>query len=441
MKCTVKNIKKQLKKSISEVSSDYWKYVKNPSKDFSRNRKLSFEKMIRSILAFGGEDLKCEMMDFFGFDVDIPTVSAFVQKRSKISYTAFEKIFHDLLASCEINKTYKGYRLIAVDGSDLHTPTNPFETESYYPGTNGQKHYNLMHLNAMYDVMTNLYVDALVQTSRKANEYKAFVTMVDRDVSPLPTIYIADRGYESYNNLAHVQEKGQKFLIRAKDCRENGNITRGLELPIDDEFDVSIDLALTRKNSEKARNDKNLRCISHTTTFDYLPEKSKRNEEMTPYILSCRFVRIKISEDNYETLITNIPSDHFSVSDLKQLYSMRWGIETSFRTLKRTQGLIYFHSKKAENILQEVFAKLIMYNFTEMITSHVVIKQKKRKFTYKVNFSAAIHICSEFFLKNISPQNVEALILKHLIPIRESKTNTCKPDRQRFSVSFLYRIA
>ena len=441
MKCTVKNIKKQLKKSISEVSNEYRKYVKNPSKDFSRNRKLSFEKMIRSILAFGGEDLKCEMLDFFGFDVNLPSVSAFVQKRSKISHTAFEKIYQDLLASCEIDKTYKGYRLIAIDGSDLHTPTNPNETESYYPGTNEQKHYNLMHLNAMYDIMTNLYVDALVQTSRKANEYKAFVTMVDRDISTLPTIYIADRGYESYNNLAHVQEKGQRFLIRAKDYRENGNITRGLDLPIDDEFDVSMDLALTRKNSEKARKDKNLRCISHTTTFDYLPEKSKRNEEMTPYILSCRFVRIKISEDNYEMLITNISPDEFSASDLKQLYSMRWGIETSFRTLKRTQGLIYFHSKKAENILQEVFAKLIMYNFTEMITSHVVIKQKKRKLTYKVNFSAAIHICSEFFLKNISPQNVEALILKHLIPIRESKPNTCKPDRQRFSVSFLYRIA
>ena len=78
MKCTVKNIKKQLKKSISEVSNEYRKYVKNPSKDFSRNRKLSFEKMIRSILAFGGEDLKCEMLDFFGFDVNLPSVSAFV---------------------------------------------------------------------------------------------------------------------------------------------------------------------------------------------------------------------------------------------------------------------------------------------------------------------------------------------------------------------------
>jgi len=411
MKYTVKNIKKQLKNSISEVSSDYWKYVKNPSKDFSRNRKLPFEKMIRSILSFGGKDLKCEMMDFFGFDVNLPTVSAFVQKRSRISYTAFEKIYHDLLSSCKINKTFKGYRLIAVDGSDLHTPTNPKETESYYPGTNGQKHYNLMHLNAMYDIMTNLYVDALVQTSRKANEYKAFVTMVDRDTSTLPTIYIADRGYESYNNLDHVQEKGQKFLIRAKDCRENGNITRGLGLPIDDEFDVSIDLTLTRKRSEKAKYDKNLRCLSPSTTFDYLPEKSKRKENMTPYILSCRFVRIKISEDNYEMLITNISPDEFSAIDLKQLYAMRRGIETSFRTLKRTQGLIYFHSKKAENILQEVFAKLIMYNFTEMITSHVVIKQKKRKFIYKVNFSAAIHICSEFLLKNISPQNVEALIL------------------------------
>ncbi len=41
--------------------------------------------------------------------------------------------------------------------------------------------------------------------------------MVDRYNSDTPTIFTTDRGYESYNNMAHVQEKGQKFLTRLKD--------------------------------------------------------------------------------------------------------------------------------------------------------------------------------------------------------------------------------
>ena len=64
-----------------------------------------------------------------------------------------------------------------------------------------------------------------------------------------------------------------------------------------------------------------------------------------------------------------------------QLYALRWGIETSFRDLKYTIGMLDFHSKKVMCIQQEIYAHLIMYNFAEMITSHVVIEKKQRKYT------------------------------------------------------------
>jgi len=70
--------------------------------------------------------------------------------------------------------------------------------------------------------------------------------------------------------------------------------------------------------------------------------------------LSFRIVRFKISDDSYETVITNLD---FPPDDLKLLYAMRWGIETSFRDLKYTIGLSAFHSKKVEHILQEIFAR------------------------------------------------------------------------------------
>ena len=88
--------------------------------------------------------------------------------------------------------------------------------------------------HAIYDLINNIFVDAFILVSKNGNEHKAFDSMVDRDISPISTIYIADRGYESYNNLAHIQEKGQKFLIRVKDLKSNG-IVSGLSLPTDDE--------------------------------------------------------------------------------------------------------------------------------------------------------------------------------------------------------------
>ena len=57
---------------------------------------------------------------------------------------------------------------------------------------------------------------------------------------------------------------------------------------------------------------------------------------------------------------TNLDAEQFPAEAVKKIYAMRWGIETSFRDLKYTVGLLHFHSKKAEYIIQEIFAKLTM---------------------------------------------------------------------------------
>ena len=261
--------------------------------------------------------------------------------------------------------------------------------------------------------------------------------MVDRDEASVPTIYIADRGYESYNNMAHVIEKEQKFLIRVRDSKSN-SLVSGLILPVQDEFDVQYRVGLTRKQTNQVKNSC-LKFVPHTSTFDYLPRTTKKAIPMQPYYLSFRVVRFKLTEDTYEVLLTTLTEDEFSVSELKELYAMRWGIETSFRDLKYSLALSYFHSKKTENILQEIFARLTMYNFAELITSHVVVKQKSRKHLYKINFASAVHICRNFFLKNISPSDVEALLLMHLLPVRQRSANL-RRGSPRAAPSFTYRI-
>nr|WP_283214804.1 transposase [Paenibacillus sp. HWE-109] len=118
--------------------------------------------------------------------------------------------------------------------------------------------------------------------------------------------------------------------------------------------------------------------------------------------------------------MTNLSAADFPPDKLESIYNMRWGIETSFRALKYTVGLTSFHAKKQEFIIQEIFARMIMYNFAEMMTSHVVISQMDKRHHYQVDFTVAVHVCRHFLRSkdNEPPPDVEALIHKNILPIQ-----------------------
>lgn len=135
-----------------------------------------------------------ELLDSFNCSIKTPSSSAFVQQRSKIDPSAFEYLFK-IVNSNSYKSNYKGYRLLAVDGSDIHIPNNHKDAESLQQSVNNAKSYNLLHLNAMYDICNRTYVDALIQKFHNSNEHSAFVDMVDRYDKTVPTVFIADRGY------------------------------------------------------------------------------------------------------------------------------------------------------------------------------------------------------------------------------------------------------
>lgn len=439
----IRTIKHSLIDSVKNVASRIHLFVGDPEKDFTRKRKLPPETLITLILSMGGGSLANELLDHFKCTLNTPSPSAFVQQRAKIKPDAFEELFRIFTRSAHFKRLWNGYRVIAADGSDICFSADESDIDSYYPEKKNQKSYNLLHLNAMYDLCENIYLDAVVQKLHNKNEHKAFVTMVDRHSDDVPSIFICDRGFESYNNMAHVQEKGDFFLIRIKDQSATG-MASGFDLPQKDEFDITIDLSLTRKQTNEAKElckDKNsYKFLSTNSTFDFLPKASRKCIEMKPYNLKFRIVRFKITDDIYETVVTNLDAEQFPPTELKELYNMRWGIETSFRALKYTIGLLYFHSKKADNVIQEIFARLTMYNYSELIISYVVIEQNNRKHDYKVNFAVAVHICRIYYLNNISPPDVEALISRHIIPIRKDRKQPRKMNNKT-SVSFTYRIS
>lgn len=438
-------LKTLLLRIVNTQKQDLTGLVSNPDIDFSRNRKIPYEKMILSLLTMEGTTLTNELLRQFGCDASTATSSAFVQQRKKILPLALEKLFQDFVSQTSQNDTYKGYRLLAVDGSDIQIPTNLEDIESLFITKEGAKPYNLLHLNALYNLLAHTYEDAIVFKRKEAFEKKALTEMVDRSTINEKAIVIMDRGYESYNVMAHIQEKGWFYLIRVKDFgKHKTGIIDGLELPNAEEFNECIDLNLTRKQTNEIKTlfkmKNKYRRIAHNKTFDYLPSTSKKSDATVLYHLPFRIVRFPISDDSYEVVVTNLDYEEFPPEELKKLYGMRWGIETSFRDLKYTVGLLHFHSKKVEYILQEIFASLIMYNFSELITSHVVIEKGNRKYDYKVNFSVSVHICREFLLKANIPPDIESLIARYITPIRPGRSRP-RDMKVKQAISFMYRVA
>jgi hypothetical protein len=430
---------------INKQKQDLTGLVCNPNVDFSRNRKIPYENMILSLLTMEGTTLTNELLRQFGCSATTATSSAFVQQRKKILPIALESLFHDFAAQTFREDNYNGYKLLAVDGSDIQIPTNLNDEHSLFITKEGVKPYNLLHLNALYNLLTHTYEDAIVFKRKEAFENKALTEMVDRSTIKGKVIVIMDRGYEAYNNMAHIQEKGWFYLIRVKDFGQHKTgILHGLDLPDTAEFDEYIDFNLTRKQTNEMKKlfqKKNeYRKIAHNKTFDYLPSKSKKSDATVLYHLPFRIVRFPISDNSYEVVVTNLDATEFPPDSLKKLYGMRWGIETSFRDLKYTIGLLHFHSKKVEYILQEIFASLIMYNFSELITSHVVIEKGTRKYEYKVNFSVAVHICREFLLKVNIPPDIESLIARYITPIRPGRSRP-REMKVKQAISFMYRVA
>lgn len=426
-------VRKKLFSIISEMNKVSWLFVKNPGRDFTRKSPLSFEKMLKLMISMEGQSIHKEMYNFIGFKFSTPSTSAFVQQRAKIDISAFQYLFKNFSDSFKSSNRFNGYELLAVDGTDIHTPTNPDDIDSYFQASENSKGYNLFHMNALYNLLDKKYVDINIQPRRLSNEHKALCDMIDLAEYRKKAIVIAYRGYEGYNTIAHIEQKGWNYLIRVKNTR---GIVAQLSIPDEDEFDIDINLQLTRRQTNEIKeNPDKYRTLMSNMTFDYLPQKSKGT-----YPLKFRLVRIHLSDDIIETIVTNLEREKFPVNTLKKLYKMRWGIETSFRELKYNVGLSNFHSKKADFIFQEIYARLIMYNIAMIIAMNVCIQQNNKVYVYQINFAEAIYICKHFIRNKESPQNVEALIARNILPVRPDR-KYIRNIKYQSAVSFIYRVA
>lgn len=126
---------------------------------------------------------------------------------------------------------------------------------------------------------------------------------------------MADRGYESYNLMAHCQEKGWFYLIRIRDGKSS--MKQSLDLPPTETFDQFFTLQLTRRQNKTTKellaNKNQYKFIPSNQSFDFLTKEWERGSEAEFYPLSFRMVRFQIVQNKYETLVTNCdkPVDYF----------------------------------------------------------------------------------------------------------------------------------
>lgn len=403
-------------------------------KDFSRKSVLTAETVIRLLISAEGGSL-AKILHDAGIQA---TASALSQRRAQIPPEVFRTVFTNFNSTCADNNFFQGYRLLAVDGTAVNLPRNP-KAPSFVQNDGIPKGVNQLHVTPLYNILSRTFDDLVIQPEPKKDEIGALVDMLERNIFTQKTLIIADRGFESYNLIAHCLEKeNADFLIRV---RQNYSAMREVaKLPMM-ELDCTIRPTITTTQTKEDK--------KNGYVFLQVPKKSKvgsktrrgRWDFPSPYPMKLRVCRFLLDNGEFETVATSLPRS-FSLDDIRELYHLRWGIETSFRDLKYTLGLVNLHGKSDAFAEQEIYASLTAFNFASRVCNEVVVRQPKNGvYAYKVNFKMAVMLCKEFLrTPNADGETLLKEIARHTVPIRPDRQDERNLKVKGFA-GFVYRVA
>lgn len=436
-------LKSRLNSAISDAVSTYREDNEgNPC--FSRNRVFTMEQVIKLLLSMHGGSLNKEL-----YTAGIKaSPSAFSQQRDKIPLTVFEDVLEYFNLQCHDRQTFKGYRVFAVDGTTVNMARNP-KSDSFMRGKSKGKNqdeikgYNQLHVTPLYDVLNKTYKYCVIQPQPKQDEIGALTHLLNMcgDCFEEQTLIVADRGFESYNTFAYFQEEEHgniDFLIRVKNDISGMREIRKLPMQ---ELDTFVEFTLSTTQTAEDKKNGNIFLNTHKNGNKTYKSRSRRWIYDSPYRMKFRVVRVLLDTGEYETLATSLPRA-ITADEIKELYHSRWGIETAFRELKYSVGLVNLHGKKDAFVKQEIFAAMIMSNFASRMVNEIILKQDKdNALTYKVNQKMAIYLCREYFRKDYA--NGEQLmkdISRYAEAVRPERSDT-RHIKAQFFRGFIYRVS
>ena len=386
------------------MAEHHWLFSKNPGHDFTRQHlgKLSFYDTMRLIISMGKGSTNDEIMDYFDLDPDlIPSQSAFCQRRRQISLSAFEYLFSEFSSSFpSTTDKFKDHCILACDGCHVVYATNSDIIEDYNkPRLIDYKGYNHMHLNGFVDVISKAFLDVVIQPGQQPDEREALHSMLDHFTPDDPQKYIitADRGYESYDLLFHCELKNLGYVFRVKSPSSPKSILSyyASELPDDlEEFDVTIKRFFTDKatNIMKSQSDV-YRYINPSKNTPHFYELLRKNHSHL-YFLLFRVVKIKTTENT-----------------------------------------------------QEIYFRLILYNFGIFIANEAAeenLKKKRdgsNKYLYELDFSSALKTARKFFMRRDSGRHIDIirLMMKYVHAVKDRFRQFQRPLRGISAIHFGYR--
>ena len=428
-------IRRTLFRIIDTMKNNLDSFVLHPGRDFTRNRRLPFNDLILLMMSMEQSSIGGEIHRFFNTHYpkkslqSMPTASAFIRQRAKLKDTFFLDLLKRFNEPFPFRKTKFGLHLLACDGTDLNIPADE-DPDTFIPFNSNNGGYYQFHTTAFLDLLERRYSDAVIQPRALVNENDAFVTLVNRNSISGPCLFIADRGFDAFNSMAAVAEKKQFFLFRLKEPDSKVSPFRHLvrsdkaEDIIDSEFFLSRSTIPLRSFPPQQ-----CRKLRANHRFDFIPP-----DDMTSvFRLPFRFVYITLDNGTREYLITNLPKSYCTLSDFKELYRLRWGIETSFLFLKHNLCLDTPHSIRRDFLRQEIFVKLLMYNFCSLLASTAGEPAHTKRYSWRISFSSAIRTARLFLISFfvIPDSEIIADILRHKYPVRTDKNRPRKMRSQR----------
>ena len=234
-------------------------------------------------------------------------------------------------------RQYKGYRLLAIDGSRIQLPNRDSVKEEFGVAENwSEKPIPMATSSIAYDILNHMVVSMYLD-KYNADERALASKHLDkiRELTPRPRdIILMDRGYPSLYLFTKMVLMGYDFIMR---CNDTSFIKEVKDFAQSEKTDkiIEIDLTLYHRKAN--------------------PELQKL--EGKPDRLKLRVLKIKLSTGETEYIISSlIDKTKVRKEEFKELYHLRWGEETYFNYQKNVLELENFSGRNPETIKQDYYA-------------------------------------------------------------------------------------
>jgi hypothetical protein len=329
----------------------------------------------------------------------IPEVdkSAFCKARKHLKHSAFSALSDivttEFYKSDEV-QTWKGFRVLGVDGSTAELPNSENIKSKYgvFKTRKDGKTTSMARMLVVYDTINQMTLHgAMGHIENESESSMLWDCLPGLQLNP-NDILVFDRYYASHILFFYLQKRGVQFCFRMKK-----NWWKEVERFYNSGEDSSvISLKLPTQDRVKAKE------LGITATK-----------------IKCRLTKIELESGEIEILLTSLVNeDIYSVEDTKQLYGLRWPIEESYKSFKHKVCIENFSGKTQKNVLQDFYVKIFIMNLTAVAVRPIndALKKKaiKVKFKHQVNFIEAIFTTKRavvsFFVTNQVGKGIKRLI-------------------------------